>query len=114
MKRLALSIATLSTTFISGTLFAADALTIRDLAPEKALLVVGADDVRGTIDRLGPTAYGKLWADASVAEEVKKIKENFEKNLAEAAAEAGVERDGMTWPSSLGLAVMADIDEELG
>ncbi|MEY3142244.1 MAG: hypothetical protein RLY21_737 [Planctomycetota bacterium] len=114
MKRLALSVATLSTTFISGTLFAADALTIRDLAPEKALLVVGADDVRGTIERLGPTAYGKLWNDASVAEEVKKIKENFEKNLAEAAAEAGIERGDMNWPSSLGLAVMAEVDEELG
>lgn len=114
MKRLALSVATLSTTFFSGTLFAADALTIRELAPEKALLVLGADDVRGTIDRMGPTAYGKLWNDASVAEEVKKLKENFEKNLSAAAAEAGIERDGMTWPSSLGLAVMAEVDEELG
>ena len=114
MKRLALSVATLSTSFISGTLFAADALTIRELAPEKALLVVGADDVRGTIERLGPTAYGKLWNDAGVAEEVKKLKESFEKNLTEAAAEAGVERDGMTWPASLGIAVMADVDEELG
>ena len=114
MKRLALSIATLSTTFFSGVALAADALTIRDIAPEKSLLVVGADDLRGTIERLGPTAYGKLWNDAAVAEEVKKIKEDFEKNIAEAAAEAGIERDSMTWPASLGLAVMAEVDEEFG
>jgi hypothetical protein len=114
VKRLALSIATLSTTFFSGVALAADALTIRDIAPEKSLLVVGADDLRGTIERLGPTAYGRLWNDAAVAEEVKKIKEDFEKNIAEAAAEAGIERDSMTWPASLGLAVMAEVDEELG
>lgn len=114
MKRLVLSVATVSTSFISGTLFAADALTIREIAPAGALVVLGADDIRGTIDRLGPTAYGKLWNDPDAAEQVKKLKEDFEKAISEAAADAGIERDAMTWPASLGVAVMAGLDEELG
>ena len=90
------------------------ALPICEIAPEKALLVAGADDLRGTLDRLGSTAYGKLWNDPSLAEEVKKLKDSVEENLKAAAADAGIERDSMTWPASVGVAVMAEVDEELG
>jgi len=72
------------------------------------------DDVKGTIDRLGATAYGRIWNDPSLAEETKKIRENLEKDLVDAAARAGVERDAVTWPSSIGLALMVEVDEELG
>ena len=104
---------TLSAVF-SSTALAGDALSIRDLATDNALLVVGADDLRGTIDRLGPTALGKLWNDAAIAEEVKKFKQGFEEGLHEASTAAGIAREDVSWPSSLGLAVMAGLDEELG
>ena len=114
MQRLASIVATLSVTALTASIHAGDTLSIRDLAPDTALLVVGADDVRGTIDRLGPTAYGKLWNDPAIAEEVKKFRGQFEESLKKASAEAGIEGDTVTWPSSLGLAVMAEVDEELG
>jgi hypothetical protein len=101
-------------TFVASLAYASDALTIRELAPETALLVLGMDDVKGTIDRLGATAYGRIWNDPSLAEETKKIRENLEKDLVDAAARAGVERDAVTWPSSIGLALMVEVDEELG
>lgn len=93
---------------------AADALSIRDLAPDTALLVVGADDIRGTIARLGPTALGKLWNDPSLAEEVKAIREAFSEGLREAATEAGVEEGDITWPASGGAAVLVDISDDTG
>jgi hypothetical protein len=104
---------TLSAVF-TGSALAGDALSIRDLATSNALLVVGADDLRGTIDRLGPTALGKLWNDPAIAEDVKKFKQGFEEGLTEAATAAGLAREDVSWPSSLGLAVMAGLDEELG
>ncbi len=117
MNRITSTLA-VSTSFIaclwSSTAFAGDALTIRDIAPDNALLVVGADDIRAMIDSLGPTALGKLWNDPALAEEVKKLKADFEEGLNEAATAAGVDRSAMSWPSSVGLAVMAEIDEELG
>jgi len=109
----AVSVLTLSCVFASPAL-AGDALTIREIAPDNALLVVGADDIRGTIERLGPTAFGKLWNDPALAEDVKKLRDNLQKDMTEAAKEAGIEGDAMTWPSSLGLAVMVGLDEELG
>jgi hypothetical protein len=101
-------------TTMSSMALAAEALSIRDLAPGNAMFVLGADDIRGTVDRMGPTAFGRLWADPAVAEDVKKFKEQLEKGIVEAAAEAGIAREDVTWPSSAGLAVLADIDEELG
>jgi hypothetical protein len=103
----------IATTFASPAL-AGDTLSIRDVAPAKSLFVLGADDIHGTIERLGPTAFGKLWADPSIADDVKEFKEALEKGLAEAAAEAGIAREDITWPSSAGLAVAFGIDEELG
>lgn len=117
MQRLAPIAFTLSASFASGiasVALAADALSIRDIAPSNALLVLGADDIRGSIDRLGPTAFGRMWADPALAEDVKKLKEEFEKGIVEAAAEAGIAREDITWPSSAGLAVLTDVDEELG
>ena len=77
----AVSVLTLSCVFASPAL-AGDALTIRELAPDNALLVVGADDIRGTIERLGPTAFGKLWNDPALAEDVKKLRDNLQKDMA--------------------------------
>ena len=113
MQRLAFIALSASAAFSSIAL-AGDALSIRDLAPDSAVLVVGIDDMRGTIDRLGPTAFGKLWNDPAIAEDVKKFKAEFEKGIDAAAKDAGVERDSISWPSSMGLAVMAGLDEELG
>jgi len=109
----AVSAFTLTCIFASPAL-GADGLTIRELAPDNAVLVVGADDIRGTIERLGPTAFGKLWNDPALAEDVKTLRENLEKGMTDAAKEAGLEGEAMTWPSSLGLAVMVGLDEELG
>lgn len=114
MNRLASSVALLSTAFVAPLALAGDALTIREIAPDKALLVLGADDVRGTMARLDTTAYGKLSAEPAFAEEYKKLMEKVEVNLKEAAQRAGIERESITWPASLGLAVMAEIDPELG
>ena len=112
--KLAPIVATCSATLLSASLYAGDTLTIREIAPANAMLVVGADDVRGTIHRLGPTAFGKLWNEPALAEEVKKFREQFEEAIKKATEDAGIERESVTWPSSLGLAVMADVDEELG
>ncbi len=108
------AILTVSTSFITSIVCAGDMLTIRDIAPDSAMLVVGIDDLRGTMDRLTPTAFGKLWNDAAIAEEVKAFRADFEKGILEAATDAGVDRATITWPSSFGLAAMVDIDEELG
>ena len=61
------AILTVSTSFITSIVCAGDMLTIRDIAPDSAMLVVGIDDLRGTMDRLTPTAFGKLWNDAAIA-----------------------------------------------
>lgn len=100
--------------FVSAAALAGDALSIRDLAPDSAFIVVGADDIHGTIDRLGPTALGKLWNDPALAEDVKKFKAGFEEGFAEAIKESGLDWDNLGWPSSVGVAVMASLDEELG
>jgi len=109
--KLAPIVATCSATLLSASLYAGDTLTIREIAPANAMLVVGADDVRGTIHRIGPTAFGKLWNEPALAEEVKKFREQFEEAIKKATEDAGIERESVTWPSSLGLAVMADVDE---
>ena len=108
------SIALAASTLVSGIALAGDALTIRELAPDTAVLVLGADDLRGTIDRLGPTALGKLWNDPAIKDDVAKFKAQFETALDEAAKESGIDRADFAWPASLGLAVMAELDEELG
>ncbi|MFZ9882113.1 MAG: hypothetical protein ACO3QC_12000, partial [Phycisphaerales bacterium] len=74
----------------------------------------GADDFKGTLSRLEGSAYGKLWNDAALAEDVKSLRESLEKQLLKAAEESGVDREAMSWPSSAGLAVMIEVDEELG
>jgi len=103
-----------STALLTSAALAGDTLSIRDLAPDSAMLVIGADDIRGTIDRLGPTAFGKLWNDPALKDDVAKFKAEFEKGLDEAAKEAGIDRADMSWPSSMGLAASVDLDEELG
>ncbi len=100
--------------FLASAAAAADGLTIRDLAPESAILVLGADDVRGMIDRLGPTALGRMWADPSLAEQVKAMKDGFSEVIKESATAAGIDPATVSWPSSFGVAVMAEMDEELG
>lgn len=112
--RLAASAPFIATLALASSALAADALSIRDLAPDTALLVVGADDIRGTIARLGPTALGKLWNDTAVAEEVKAMREAFSEGLREAATEAGVEEGDITWPASGGAAVLVDISDDTG
>ncbi|MCE2882677.1 MAG: hypothetical protein LW636_10035 [Planctomycetaceae bacterium] len=102
------------TSFIAFGAHAEERLSIRSLAPEGALLVVGADDFKGTLTRLEGSALGKLWNDPALAEDAKKLRESFEKQLLKAAEEAGVERESMSWPASAGLAVMIEVDEELG
>ncbi len=114
MKHTAAAVLLVSTSFLGAPLFAGDTLSIRDIAREGAVLVVGADDFRGTLDRLGPTAYGKLWNEAEAAEMVRSLKENFEKTIADAAAQSDIERENITWPASLGLALMVEMDEEMG
>lgn len=114
MKHTATAVLSISTVFISAPLLADEPLSIRDIAREGAVLVVGADDFRGTLDRLGPTAYGKLWNAPESADYVKQLKEKFEKTIADAAAKSGIERENIAWPSSIGLALMVEMDEEMG
>jgi len=100
--------------FLASAAHANNGLSIRDLAPETAILVLGADDVRGMIDRLGPTVLGRAWADPAVAQEVGDLKKAFSEVMNESATAAGVDPAIVSWPSSFGLAVMAEMDEELG
>ncbi len=115
MNRIAATITlALPPIFLASAAHANDGLSIRDLAPETAILVLGADDVRGMIDRLGPTALGRAWADPAVAEEVGKMKKAFSDVVSESATAAGIDPATVSWPSSFGVAVMAEMDEELG
>ena len=114
MTQVSLASLLVCTSFVASSAFAADVLTIRDIAPDTAFLVVGVDDMKGMWSRVESTGFGKLWNDAGVLEEVKKFKDKMEKDLAEAANEAGFQRDELTWPSSLGAALVAELDEELG
>jgi len=100
--------------FLASAAHANNGLSIRDLAPETAILVLGADDVRGMIDRLGPTVLGRAWADPAVAQEVGDMKKAFSEVVSESATAAGIDPATVSWPSSFGLAVMAEMDEELG
>ncbi|MFM7258983.1 MAG: hypothetical protein ACKO3W_00125 [bacterium] len=115
MYRIAATITlALPTMFLASSALAKDGLTIRDLAPETAILVIGADDLRGMIDRLGPTAIGRAWADPAVTEEVTRLKKAFSEAINESATAAGIDPATVSWPSSVGVAVMAEMDEELG
>ena len=111
---IATSLFVASVSCFAPAVFAADALTIRDLAPDNSVLVVGLDDIHGTLNRLGPTAFGKLWNDPAIAEDVKKFKGLLDKSIVDASAEAGIAREDVTWPSSAGFALMTELDEELG
>ncbi|MCE2885537.1 MAG: hypothetical protein LW806_11660 [Planctomycetaceae bacterium] len=115
MNRIAATITlALPPILLASAVHANNGLSIRDLAPETAILVLGADDVRGMIDRLGPTALGRAWADPAVAQEVGEMKKAFSEVVNESATAAGIDPATVSWPSSFGLAVMAEMDEELG
>ena len=107
-------VASVATSFIALHAVAGDALSIRDIAPENAVLVAGVDDLKATIQRLEGTSFGKIWNDAAVAEEMKKIRDGMQKEFAEAAEGANAKFDEIGWPASAGAALLVDLDEELG
>lgn len=94
---------------------AADApLSIRTLAPEKAILVAGIDDLDGTRERFARTPLSAWWQSEAVREASREWREGFERSLEQTTQELGVPRETLAWPSSLGFAAYAQLDEETG
>jgi hypothetical protein len=107
-------LASIATSFIALTAWAGDALSIRDIAPEGAVLVAGVDDLKATLARLEGTSFGKIWNDQAVAEQMKGIRDEMQKSFEAAAEGANAKFDEIGWPASAGGALLVDLDEELG
>lgn len=116
MTMLRISILRSSAAFVlAAPAFAADApLSIRTLAPQKAILVAGIDDLDGTRERFARTPLAAWWESDAVREASREWREEFERSLERATQELGVPRDTLAWPTSLGFAAYAQLDEETG
>ncbi|MDZ4829872.1 MAG: hypothetical protein SGJ09_06695 [Phycisphaerae bacterium] len=99
---------------LCATVWAGDFLTIRTLAPEKSVLVIGVDDIDATWSRYERTPLAAYWNSADVQKSVKDFRAEIEKSINEATADIGVAREDVTLPSSLGAAVFLQLDEATG
>jgi hypothetical protein len=94
--------------------FAGEVLSIRTIAPEKSILVVGIDDLAATRARFDAIPLGGWWKSPEVQEKSKSWREELEKNLEAMTQELGVPRESVQWPASAGLALSAELNEETG
>ncbi|MDZ4752958.1 MAG: hypothetical protein SGJ11_00495 [Phycisphaerae bacterium] len=93
---------------------AADLLSIKRLAPEKSILIMGIDDIGATRTRFQKTPMAAWWESKEVQAESKKWREDFDKGVEEMTQELGVDRDTVQWPASAGFAMFAEMNEETG
>lgn len=97
-----------------STAFGGDALSIKSIAPEQSILVFGIDDVAGMQARFEKTPIGAWWNSKEVQERAKPWRTKLEEGMEKMTQEIGVARDTMKWPSSIGGAFYAQLNEETG
>jgi hypothetical protein len=102
------------TGLFAGTAFGAETLSIKTLAPEKSILVIGVDDFEGTRARFERTPIGAWWNSPEVQEKNKQFREQLNKGFDEMTQELGVPRETLTFPASMGAAIFAELNEETG
>lgn len=93
---------------------AADLLSIRTLAPEKSILVLGADDLDATKTRFEKTPLAAWWKSPEVQKASQKFRDEIDKSFGELTTELGISRDDITCPSSLGAALFLELNEATG
>jgi hypothetical protein len=92
----------------------ADALSIKAIAPEDSILVVGIDDFQGMRSRFEKTPIGAWWGSKDVQDRAKPWRDKMEEGLDKMTQELGVPRDTLQWPTSFGMAMYAALNEETG
>jgi hypothetical protein len=108
------AVATVAGLALASGAFAADALSIRSLAPEQSILVFGIDDFHATQTRFEKSPVGMWWASKEVQEQAKPWRTKLDEGMDKMTQELGVSRDTLKWPTSLGGAVYAQLNEETG
>lgn len=99
---------------VAGTAFGAETLSIKTLAPEKSILVIGVDDFEGTRARFERTPIGAWWNSPEVQEKSKSFRDQMNKGFDDMTQELGVPRETVTFPASMGAAIFAELNEETG
>ncbi|MBL9148974.1 MAG: hypothetical protein JNM94_09810 [Phycisphaerae bacterium] len=100
--------------FLASVTLAGDLLSIRTLAPEKSVLVVGADNITRSRERLEKTPLAGWWNAEETQKALKDMREEFEKGMGEWTQELGVPRDALTCPAAGGAAIFLQLNEETG
>lgn len=93
---------------------AGDLLSIRTLAPEKSVLVLGADDIHASKERWEKTPLARWWNADETQKAMKEWRDEMEQSIGEWTQELGVPRDAVTCPASLGAAAFLQVNEETG
>lgn len=99
---------------VAGNVFGGETLSIKSLAPEKSILVVGIDDIAATKLRFEKTPVGAWWNSKEVQERSKQWKEKLNSGIDKMTQDLGVARDAVQCPASLGAAFFAELNEETG
>lgn len=113
MKLVAFTVALASPLALTSALLAADAITIRNVAPAKSFGLIAADDVQGSVERFKKTPLYELWkseeVQKAVAEDWKKFQDGIDKRL----QELSLPEDTLSWPKSAGFSFAFERNEEL-
>lgn len=108
------SAATSLAAFFTASACAGDLLSIRTIAPQKSIVVLGVDDINATKERFNRTPLAGWWNSKEVQDASKDWREEMEKGIEKMTQELGVPRETVTWPASAGLAIYAELNEESG
>lgn len=92
----------------------ADRLSIRSLAPQKSILVAGIDDLDASRERFALTPLSAWWHSPEVTQASREWREGLDRSLDRMTQELGVPRESVAWPSSIGVALYGELDEETG
>ena len=114
MPRLTALALGLSTIAFASPALAAPPLSIRDLAPKTSAIVVGGDDLKAAWGRFQGTPLWGLWTSDEMQEAMKPALEEMRGLSKEMATELGRPDDELSMPTSFGMAIFTQMDEELG
>jgi hypothetical protein len=108
-----LAIWTLSASLMTMPALAAD-VVIEQLAPESSILVVGATNVRQSLDQLKKTPVWDMIMSEELRPQREEMVKEFTTHIDEMVEELGVDKDSIQMPTGPGgLAVYTAMDEEL-
>ncbi|MCA9295398.1 MAG: hypothetical protein KC983_02755 [Phycisphaerales bacterium] len=104
---------TLSASLMTVPALAAD-VVIEQLAPESSIFVVGATNVRQSLDHLKKTPLWDMIMSEELRQQREDMMEEFTKGIDEMVEELGVDRDTIQMPTGPGgMALYTAMDEEL-